>query len=190
MIKYLVALYIHPEMGEESSRCLFEDFDIIDANSAEEAKKMYDIKHNCSYYYGFTIGEIVGDKIGVKPGVFYSLFILDEGLYMKLHEWVNIKAEMDAMNYNVHPKRYIIQHKRFIVGMKYYLDDNNFRCMRCDLIDAEDENIAIKRYFPGKDNNIKVIGELVDCRLLVMSLNNLEFILGKKVILVDGTSLL
>ena len=63
MNKYLVALSVGGLM--EMPEITYQDFDIIEANSRDEAREKYNKKHNCSYFYGTCLAEKVDGKITV-----------------------------------------------------------------------------------------------------------------------------
>jgi hypothetical protein len=63
MNKYLVALSVGGLM--EMPDFTYSDFDVIDANSRDEAREIYNKKHNCSYFYGTCMAEKVDGKIKV-----------------------------------------------------------------------------------------------------------------------------
>lgn len=45
----------------EDSELRIEDVEMIEAEDIYKAKSKYDKKHNCSFYYGKTIGIVDGD---------------------------------------------------------------------------------------------------------------------------------
>ena len=53
---YLVALVTGGLMEDPEIR--YEDFQVIHANSAEEAKRKYDEINNCFYFYGKAIEQL------------------------------------------------------------------------------------------------------------------------------------
>jgi len=63
MNKYLVALRVGGLMG--MPEITYQDFDIIEANSRDEAQEKYNKIHNCSYFYGACLAEKVDGKITV-----------------------------------------------------------------------------------------------------------------------------
>jgi hypothetical protein len=63
MNKYLVALSVGGLM--EMPDFTYSDFDVIDANSRDEAREIYNKKHNCSYFYGTCMAEKIEGKIKV-----------------------------------------------------------------------------------------------------------------------------
>jgi len=63
MNKYLVALSVGGLM--EMPDFTYSDFDVIDANSRDEAMEIYNKKHNCSYFYGGCMAEKIEGKIKV-----------------------------------------------------------------------------------------------------------------------------
>lgn len=63
MNKYLVALSVGGVM--EIPEITYQDFDIIEANSQDEAREKYNKKHNCSYFYGTCLAEKVDEKVNV-----------------------------------------------------------------------------------------------------------------------------
>lgn len=70
MKKYLVALANGGEM--ENPRITYSDYQIIEAETEEEAKKKYDSINKCSYYYGECLGEYDGrtGKVSVPIAIF------------------------------------------------------------------------------------------------------------------------
>ena len=62
MKEYLVAVAIGGIMGDPKIEYI--DFDTIEAQNAEEARKLYNEKHNCHYYYGSVMATKT--KNGVK----------------------------------------------------------------------------------------------------------------------------
>lgn len=63
MNKYLVALSVGGLM--EMPEIRYENFDVIEADSREDAQKEYNKKHNCSYFYGCCVAEKVNGQITV-----------------------------------------------------------------------------------------------------------------------------
>lgn len=71
MNKYLVALSVGGLM--EMPEITYEDFDIIEAETQEEARAKYNRKNKCSYFYGTCLAEKVNGKINVlKNNVSYE----------------------------------------------------------------------------------------------------------------------
>ena len=71
MPKYLVALAVGGLM--ECPEITYQDYQEIEADSAEEACKIYNKKNNCDYFYGTVIrkinddGVVVGEKYEFCP---------------------------------------------------------------------------------------------------------------------------
>ena len=63
MNKYLIALAVGGLM--EMPDFTYSDFDVIEANSRNDAISIYNIKHKCSYFYGCCMAEKVDGKINV-----------------------------------------------------------------------------------------------------------------------------
>jgi hypothetical protein len=63
MNKYLVALSVGGLM--EMPEITYQDFDIIEAETQDEAREKYNKKHDCSYFYGTCLAEKVDGKIKV-----------------------------------------------------------------------------------------------------------------------------
>jgi len=63
MNKYLVALRVGGLM--ERPEIIHQSFDIIEAQTQDEAKEKYNKKHNCSFFYGTCLAEKVDSKIKV-----------------------------------------------------------------------------------------------------------------------------
>lgn len=63
MNKYLVALSVGGLM--EMPGITYQDFNIIEADSQDEAREKYNKKHNCSYFYGTCLAEKVDGKVNV-----------------------------------------------------------------------------------------------------------------------------
>lgn len=63
MNKYLVALSVGGLM--EMPEITYQDFNIIEADSQDEAREKYNKKHNCSYFYGTCLAEKVDGKVNV-----------------------------------------------------------------------------------------------------------------------------
>ena len=63
MNKYLVALSVGGLM--EMPEITHQDFDIIEADSRDEALEKYNKIHDCSYFYGTCLAEKVDGKITV-----------------------------------------------------------------------------------------------------------------------------
>lgn len=59
-MKYIVALQTGGLMEDPEIR--YEDVEVIEAESEEKAKMIYNIKHNCEFFYGHVLGRI-GDGI-------------------------------------------------------------------------------------------------------------------------------
>lgn len=55
---YVVALCCGGVM--EDPEFHYHDYQLIRAESKDEAKKKYNELNNCSYYYGSVVGEVVG----------------------------------------------------------------------------------------------------------------------------------
>ena len=65
MNKYLVALCSGGIM--ENPEITYSDFEVIDADSIEEAVEKYNKKNNCSYFYGTCVAENVNGIISILP---------------------------------------------------------------------------------------------------------------------------
>ena len=63
MNRYLIATSVGGLM--EMPNITYEDFDVIEANTRDEALEKYNKKYNCSYFYGTCLAEIVGGIINV-----------------------------------------------------------------------------------------------------------------------------
>lgn len=66
--KFLVATAVggvqeHPEID-------YEKFDVIEGSTAACAKATYDVKHNCSYFYGEVIAEVIDGKVTLPVSYF------------------------------------------------------------------------------------------------------------------------
>lgn len=61
--KYLVALSEGGLM--EQPELNYSDFEVIEANSRNEAVEIYNKKNNCSYFYGTCMAEKINGKINV-----------------------------------------------------------------------------------------------------------------------------
>lgn len=61
--KYLIALQVGGLM--EMPEFSYNDFDVIEANTKEEAVEKYNTKNNCSFFYGSCLAEKVKGKIKV-----------------------------------------------------------------------------------------------------------------------------
>lgn len=66
--KFLVATAVggvqeHPEID-------YEKFDVIEGSNAACAKATYDVKHNCSYFYGEVIAEVIDGKVTLPLSYF------------------------------------------------------------------------------------------------------------------------
>lgn len=71
MNKYLVALSVGGLM--ECPDFTYSDFDVIVANSRNEATEIYNKKHDCSYFYGTCMAEKIDGEINViNNGVTYE----------------------------------------------------------------------------------------------------------------------
>lgn len=86
MKKYIVAL----ETGglQEDPNIRYSDYEIIEAQSAEEAENNYNAKHNCNFFYGCVVGEIV-ENIVVLSDLYKTKVIsenIDAKLYAKIEE--------------------------------------------------------------------------------------------------------
>lgn len=68
MKTYLIALATGGEMG--NPKIEYHNFEAIEANSESEAVEIYNKKHECAYYYGRCIGEIIGNKVLVDINYF------------------------------------------------------------------------------------------------------------------------
>ena len=49
----------------EMPEITYQDFDIIEAETQDEAREKYNKKHDCSYFYGTCLAEKVDGKIKV-----------------------------------------------------------------------------------------------------------------------------
>lgn len=79
MNKYLVALSVGGVM--EMPDFTYSDFEVIDANSRNEATEIYNKKNNCSYFYGCCMAEKIDGKINViNKDVSYKKVELLNGL--------------------------------------------------------------------------------------------------------------
>ena len=56
MRKFKVGLAVGGVM--EHSEITYEDIQIIEASDEEEARKIYDERNNCNYFYGEVLEEI------------------------------------------------------------------------------------------------------------------------------------
>lgn len=63
MKKYLVALRVGGTL--EMPEVNYHDFEIIEANSQDEAREKYNKIHNCSYFYGICLAENINGKTNV-----------------------------------------------------------------------------------------------------------------------------
>ena len=84
---YIVALDVGGEMGAPDQH--YQDFDIIYATSASEARIKYDKKYNCSYYYGRTIcklDEVIPNK-AVWDAIYQNNQLREEN--DKLYKMIN-----------------------------------------------------------------------------------------------------
>jgi len=63
--KYIVALQTGGVM--EHPRIEYSHGQLIDAKDPEEAKKIYNEKNKCDYYYGCVIGYVVDDQMHLTP---------------------------------------------------------------------------------------------------------------------------
>ena len=81
MKKYIVA----EQTGglQESPELRYSRYDIIEANNEKEGRDIYNKKHNCYYFYGETIGEVI-DSI-VVLGKWYKTKIISENIDAKLY---------------------------------------------------------------------------------------------------------
>lgn len=64
MRKFIVGLQCGGLMEDPKIR--YEDKEIIEANSPEEAEEIYNKKHNCSFFYAYCLGEKIGKKVSVN----------------------------------------------------------------------------------------------------------------------------
>ena len=67
MKSYVVALEIGGEQG--SPYMAYINRQVIKAEDRKQAKRIYDVKNKCEYYYGVVIGEKLED----------GRFVIDEG---------------------------------------------------------------------------------------------------------------
>ena len=81
MKKFLVALIAGglPE-DPDFKHC---DYEIIEAKSAEEAENNYNKEHNCTFYYGSAIGEIVENVVVLRN--WYKNKAISEKIDAKLY---------------------------------------------------------------------------------------------------------
>lgn len=63
MAKYLVALAVGGLM--ECPEITYQDYQEIEADSAEEARKIYNKKNNCDFFYGEVIRKINDDDVAI-----------------------------------------------------------------------------------------------------------------------------
>jgi len=61
--KYLVALSVGGLM--EMPKINYTDFQVIEADSRNEAVGIYNKKNNCSYFYGTCMAEKINGKINI-----------------------------------------------------------------------------------------------------------------------------
>ena len=64
MKTYLVALQTGGEMGGNPS-VTYQDHQVIEAISKDEAAAEYNRINKCSYYYGYCIGETDGVNVSI-----------------------------------------------------------------------------------------------------------------------------
>lgn len=60
MKKWLVALQTGGLMEDPEIR--YQMHEVIEAETESDARAIYNKKHNCSFYYGMTFGELIEDK--------------------------------------------------------------------------------------------------------------------------------
>ena len=61
MAKYIVALQLGGLVEDPEIR--YENAEVIEATSEENARAIYNIKHNCEFFYGHVLGRINGATI-------------------------------------------------------------------------------------------------------------------------------
>lgn len=70
-MKYIVGLLVGGLMEDHNFR-FTEPYDIIEANSDEEARNIYNKKHKCYYFYGSVMCAIVDNNItNINPHCSY-----------------------------------------------------------------------------------------------------------------------
>lgn len=63
MKKWLVGLKVGVLMGMPDFT--LEHLEVVPGDDHNEAKEIYDKKHNCFYFYGYTIGEVEDVDLGI-----------------------------------------------------------------------------------------------------------------------------
>lgn len=58
-MKYLVGLAVGGIM--ENPKITYENIETIEADSPEDAKCIYNSRHNCNYFYGEILGKVEED---------------------------------------------------------------------------------------------------------------------------------
>lgn len=98
MNKYLVALTAGGLM--EMPELTYSDFEIIEASTRKDAVEQYNTKHNCNFFYGSCMAEIVNGKLNiindsVSHGQVESLKV-SGNLYMKPQMLLRMRISIDS----------------------------------------------------------------------------------------------
>jgi hypothetical protein len=64
--RFLVAVHMSDfEVNE------YNGYDVIEATTRGRAKAIYDVKHNCSYFHGEVIGEVIDGHVQIPLSHFH-----------------------------------------------------------------------------------------------------------------------
>lgn len=66
--KYLVALACGGVM--EQPHITYQGYQLIDADDPDEATDIYNAINECTYFYGYCLGEVIEDKVCVPVRLF------------------------------------------------------------------------------------------------------------------------
>lgn len=91
--KYLVALSTGGTM--EIPYIRYTDYQFIEAKNSKQATEIYDIQNNCSYFYGFCIGELTDNEEKILLSDYFNKKILED-LEISDNEEIYLIAKIDG----------------------------------------------------------------------------------------------
>lgn len=136
MAKYLVALAVGGLM--ECPEITYENYQEIEANSAEEARKIYNEKNNCDFFYGRVIRKLSDSDVNSKK---MSKYILAKYAIDKFQKLFDDKMKIATSENN-----------EFYRGMAhgYLRAADMLRMMDAANVQSTDQWISVKDRLPDE----------------------------------------
>lgn len=173
-MKYIVALQTGGLMEDPEIR--YEDVEVIEAESEEKAKTIYNIKHNCEFFYGHVLGEI-HDNIAVylySDNHNLDLSIFENNLlkylipdYYNKKMWLGVIERPSSGEPQINftgPAKYIIGYSKMDDLSSYpLLNEMKVDISDIDIIEGKNIDEAKQRYrdkYGYHKSRINCIGEI------------------------------